>query len=238
MFVYFAGGIFAKIVDMALDRKTVGEEPDNNISPSTNADDETDTDFHETLPAEVLKIKDIKVINEQHKVRPSQSVDFRAVFDEKHKPQLKKVIDKFKLTQVIDKVKKRAEIKTDISEQDSQIKKNIQKRDSQENVKNDDKTILTRRQTSESSTQSKHSDSIGSVIPVIMISTTESDDEILESKKVKVAEINIKNEEKSVKKSSSELKALRRQSSVESISEKKDSKGDKEEQGHKFQYSL
>lgn len=107
--------------------------------------------------------------------------------------------------------------------------------------------VLKRKQMSESSTNSKQSDSITSVIPVITISTTESDDEMLRPPKLSNEQQSNKNAEKTcnkqelakqAKRISSELKSLRRQSSVESINENKASKEKKNEEGHKYQYSL
>lgn len=114
---------------------------------------------------------------------------------------------------------------------------------------------IQKKQSSESSNLSKQTDSIGSVIPVITISTTESDDEILqtinneqkiinenqnEKNNEKVAEsVTNKNPKSNLKRNRncSDLKSLQRQSSVDSINENKSSK-ECEDTGHKYQYSL
>lgn len=241
----FAGGIFAKIVSMALDKKSVGavSEVDNAIPPSPNTlDDETDTDFHESLPREVLKIKDITILKRSdHKTWTS--VDFT----NESKPQapednLKVASDKRKEYDCFPNAQIGATV----------IEQTYSNTDEQEVFKDDivKERHIGGKQTSESSVQSKQ-DSIGSVIPVITISTTESDDEILHTKKEKGKEDNVKEKKRKDNsmsetsidgskkiRGSSEFKSLQRQSSVDSTSEHKMVKDKKPDDGHKFQYSL
>ncbi|CAH1647394.1 unnamed protein product [Spodoptera littoralis] len=229
------GGIFAKIVGMALDKKSDVEAVSEVDIPSpspNNVDDETDTDFHETLPREVLKIKDIFIIKPDKKVK--NSVEFKT--DGSKKQKINEIFNKglkVKLEKIDDRTEKKAVIEKQIQDAKEATKPKIVREMSKE--KNNGKKIH-EKQTSQSSTQSKQSDSIGSVIPVITISTTESDEEVLSHK-----DSNEKNVQK-VKddgkpKKPSDLKSLRRQSSVESISENKPSH-DKKQDGHKYQYSL
>lgn len=232
---------------MALDLKPEVESiPENIVSQSPNGDDETDTDFHETLPKEVLKIKDITI--DKITKKPAL-VDIKPLKEGKHRESIMKVINKFKVTPIKEVnisdttptiIEKTENTKDQITEeQSSKHKSKVADVESCH-----EKKKLSRQQTSESSTQSRQSDSIGSVIPVITISTTESDDELLQAKK-QCKEIHVKevkgSEErtpKKEKKATSELKSLRRQSSVDSIKEQKIPKKIKEEGGHKYQYSL
>ncbi|XP_028177658.1 transmembrane channel-like protein 3 [Ostrinia furnacalis] len=239
------GGIFAKIVGLALDKKTdVETVPEvNNVSQSSNnVDDETDTDFHETLPKEVLKIKDIIFKHVDNKKK--SNVEFNI---DDSKPKLADKGLKVKIEKEDDRSEKIANIekqKQDLVRVDSLP---TSKKTTEDEYRG--KHRMDRKQTSESSTQSRQSDSIGSVIPVITISTTESDEETLQSKKSKgtikkphdIEDSNIAKASetlKRMKKSSSDLKSLRRQSSVESITEKKLPKDNHSEGGHKYQYSL
>ncbi|XP_063838119.1 transmembrane channel-like protein [Ostrinia nubilalis] len=239
------GGIFAKIVGLALDKKTdVETVPEvNNVSQSSNnVDDETDTDFHETLPKEVLKIKDIIFKHVDNKKK--SNVEFNI---DDSKPKLADKGLKVKIEKEDDRSEKKANIekqKQDLVRVDSLP---TSKKTTEDEYRG--KHRMDRKQTSESSTQSRQSDSIGSVIPVITISTTESDEETLQSKKSKgaikkphdIEDSNIAKASetlKRMKKSSSDLKSLRRQSSVESITEKKLPKDNHSEGGHKYQYSL
>lgn len=232
----FSGGIFAKIVGMALDKKTDVEALSevNGPSPSpNNIDDETDTDFHETLPREVLKIKDIFILKPDKKIR--NSVEFKT--DVTKKQKINEIFNKglkVKLEKVDDRTEKKAVIEKQIQDAKEAKKTKIVKELSKEN-KNGKK--INEKQTSQSSTQSKQSDSIGSVIPVITISTTESDEEMLShtDNDDKNGQ-KVKSEEKPRK--TPDLKSLRRQSSVESISENKPSQEKRHEEGHKYQYSL
>ncbi|KAL0902128.1 hypothetical protein ABMA27_000072 [Loxostege sticticalis] len=242
------GGIFAKIVGMALDKKTdVETVPEvNNISQSSNnVDDETDTDFHETLPQEVLRIKDIIFKHVDNKKK--SNVEFKT---DSGKPRM---VDYKGLKVNIEKEEDRSEKKANIEKQKQEVGVDPPTAivsTTAEEVDRGNKR-MDRKQTSESSTQSRQSDSIGSVIPVITISTTESDEEILQSNKEKKESKSTKQKPqdikdsttvheglKRMKKSSSDLKSLRRQSSVESISEKNLPKDKKPEEGHKYQYSL
>ncbi|CAH0401812.1 unnamed protein product [Chilo suppressalis] len=238
------GGIFAKIVGMALDKKPEVEtvpEVTNISQSSNNFDDETDTDFHETLPKEVLKIKDIIFKSTENKKR--NNVEFKTPGDENHKINEGKGV-KLKLDKIINYPEKK------IKDENQDNEKEDLDTPTEKNTKSH--TKFERNQTSESSTQSKQTDSISSVIPVIKISITESDEEDKNSKTSKVSSEEsskqYKEEAKStdssvsslkkVKKSCSDLKALRRQSSVDSMSEHKVSKDKKSEDGHKYQYSL
>ena len=230
----FLGGIFAKIVGMALDKKSDVEAVSEVPSPSpNNVDDETDTDFHETLPKEVLKIKDIFINKPDKKIR--NSVEFKT--DGGKKLKINEIFNKglkVKLEKVDDRTEKKAVIEKQIQDAKETTKPKIVKEISKE--KNNGKKI-NEKQTSQSSTQSKQSDSIGSVIPVITISTTESDEEMLSNKDNEDKHVQrVKSEGKSRK--TPDLKSLRRQSSVESISENKPSQDKPLEEGHKYQYSL
>lgn len=216
---------------MALDKKTdvdpVSENDHDAQHFLDNLDDLTDSDFHEALPKEVLKIKDITIIKQNdHKKKNND------VFDEpKENAGLKVKLDKpddrtekkaFVEKQEIENYKKKlSEVQKEV-EKTNKIKEKLQ---------------------SQSSSQSKQSDSIGSIIPVITISTTESDDEILQHKKDTVEDKSKegKKERNIVSRNSrngSELKSLKRQSSVDSINEQNGSSKNKSDDGHKYQYSL
>ncbi|KAJ8738016.1 hypothetical protein PYW08_000611 [Mythimna loreyi] len=228
------GNIFAKIVGMALDKKCdVEAVPEVEVpSPSpNNVDDETDTDFHETLPREVLKIKDIFILKPDKKTK--NSVEFKTDGSKKHK--INEIFNKglkVKLEKDDDRTEKKAVIEKQMQDSAEGTKPKIVKELSKEK-KNGKK--INEKQTSQSSTQSKQSDSIGSVIPVITISTTESDEEVLSHKDDKNGQ-KVKSGGKPRK--TPDLKSLRRQSSVESISENKPSQEKKQEEGYKYQYSL
>lgn len=225
---------------MALDKKTDVETVSEIDGPSpapNNVDDETDTDFHETLPREVLKIKDITIVKPEQKKR--NSVEFKT--DNGKKRKIDEIFSKglkVKLEKVDDRTDKKAVIEKQINDVKEGTKPKIVSEVSKE--KNDGKKKH-EKQTSQSSTQSKQSDSVGSVIPVITISTTESDEEVLTKKDKKE-----KNGQKEKHKDKTEgrprktpdLKSLRRQSSVESISEQKPPQEKKQDEGHKYQYSL
>ncbi|CAG9781757.1 unnamed protein product [Diatraea saccharalis] len=239
------GGIFAKIVSMALDKKPEVEtvpEVINISQSSNNVDDDTDTCFHETLPKEVLKIKDIIFKSAENKKK--NNVEFKTHSDENNKVTNTKIV-KLKFQKLDDHAERNV-----AEERQDPVKQNLESDPPEEITKVHKK--FDKKQTSESSTQSKQSDSIGSVIPVIKISITESDEE---EKQNKQAKINTEKEPsqykpdtktsdpsvsslKKVKKSCSDLKALRRQSSVDSINEHKMPKEKKSEDGHKYQYSL
>ncbi|XP_045509876.1 transmembrane channel-like protein [Colias croceus] len=223
-------GIFAKIVGLALDKKIPTKEP-SDILPSTNNDDETDTDFHESLPKEILKMKDIIATKKREHNIKRNAVDFTMNIKNN-------VTDDKNSKQAVEK-----SIKTNGNKEDNT------KTDVKSANFNADKK-LHRKQTSESSNQSKQSDSISSVIPVITISTTESDEEIIQNSNItenkeKTQEINPENKSRAQKdqlrktKNSSDLKSLQRQSSFESIHENKITTNDKfDKGGHKYQYSL
>lgn len=241
----FAGGIFAKIVGMALDKKSndAVSEVDNAISPSPNPlDDETDTDFHETLPREVLKMKDITVLKRRDG-KKRINVEFMSELKQQSPGDGIKVtsdkseeFDCLSMTQIVASATEQSYSNSDEHEayKDNTVK--------EKHIGGKQRSV---------SVQSKQ-DSIGSVIPVITISTTESDDEILHAKNEKGKEDNVKEKkrkenykgegsiDKGCKKTrgSSELKSLRRQSSVDSSSEHKMVKEKKPDEGHKFQYSL
>lgn len=215
---------------MALDKKTDVEpvsEADHDAQHSLdNLDDLTDTDFHETLPKEVLKIKDITIIKHSDHKRK-----YNDVFDE---PKAKENVSlKVKLDEPDDRTEKKAVVekqeKEQIREKPCEVQKELEKT-----------RKLHEKLSSQSSSQSKQSDSIGSVIPVITISTTESDDEILQHKKG-TDEDNKGKEGKIVSKNSknnNEIKSLKRQSSVDSTNEQNVSSKNKSDNGHKYQYSL
>lgn len=243
----FVGGLLAKIVGMALDRKSeVNENIDKSISLSPNADDENDSDFHETLPKDVLKIKDITITDKSEQTSKWPVVNLKSFEENK----LKSLINKIKVSAI--KENETSESKTDTANQKPENNvtgdKLVQEDKHKESDKNNEDRKCSKKQPSDSSTQSKHSDSIGSVIPVITISATESDEEILQSRKPSKSSTDDKTikeqtqpeaeQHKVTKTSSSDIKSLRRQSSVDSVKEQKLSKERKNEQGHKYQYSL
>ncbi|XP_053624485.1 transmembrane channel-like protein isoform X2 [Plodia interpunctella] len=250
------GGIFAKIVGMAVDKKTdidIMPVNDNNIlSPvSKNDNDDSDTDFHESLPKEVLTIKDI--VFKSTPIKKKNSVEFKTDDIEKSKVKTEDKGLKVKLETIDDRTEKKAILekqKVDQPVHDKHLKSKPATSSSEvffiEHGSKVDKK-LGRKQTSESSNQSRQSDSIGSVIPVITISATESDEELLQSKndskdktyqKKDTDEDTISDCLEKINKNSSDIKSLRRQSSVESINEQKLPKEMKPEDGHKYQYSL
>lgn len=231
---------------MALDKKSddAVSEVDNAISPSPNPlDDETDTDFHESLPKEVLRMKDITILKRGDRKNRSNVEFTNESILQTTEDSLKVISDK---REEFDCVSKAQIIGTVTEPSYSNI-------DDQEVFK--DNTVKEKHirgiQTSESSVQSNQ-DSIGSVIPVITISTTESDDEILHTKKEKGKEDNMKEKKRKEcyegeipidngskkTRGSTELKSLQRQSSVDSASEHKMVKEKKPDDGHKFQYTL
>lgn len=196
-------------------------EVDGTSALSNNVDDETDTDFHESLPKEVLKAKDITVT--KHETKKKNSVEFKVNKDIEDKPLRIKQLEKLE-DELEEKRKKRVftsgssdeKYKSSFSEDNEVFKE----------------TAYKKKQKSQSSTQSKQSDSIGSVIPVITISTTESDEDMFSKQKMKKEKI------EKQKPRSADLKSLRRQSSVDSINEQKSPKEKKSEEGPKYQYSL
>ncbi|XP_045541983.1 transmembrane channel-like protein [Papilio machaon] len=237
-------GIFAKIVGLALDKK-----PEVEItSPSSYAVD-GDNELYETLPKEILKTKDISVPKiSDHKKK--SNVEFKSNDSDITKYKSEQGCLKVKIDKLCERTEKKAvleKLKEDkiIEEELTSLpSKTIIK---ESNTKNDGrKKSFDTKQTSESSTYSRQSDSISSVIPVITISTTESDEEQLQYPKV-VGEqkkdrshtnSNPKQELSKTNRSSSDLKSLRRQSSVDSINDSKTPKEKKTEDGYKYQYSL
>ncbi|XP_028033498.1 uncharacterized protein LOC114245508 [Bombyx mandarina] len=232
------GGIFAKIVGMALDKKVDVEAVSevDNMSPSlNNADDETDTDFHETLPKEVLKAKDITIVAHYDKAKEN------IVLAKRNDSEENKTTVNGKSLKVKNdnKTEKKAVFEKQMKDpQYGDIEKPEEGKAPEpypkQTVAQREDMRICKKQTSESSTKSKQSDSIGSVIPVITISTTESDEETLS----KIEKIEEKEKDKKTNKNNTDLKSLRRQSSVDSIQEIKLPKEKKQEEGHKFQYSL
>lgn len=219
------GGIFAKIVNLALDKKPdvdVVQETENNLdaSPSQNNLDDDDSYFHEALPKNVLKIKDITIKYGDSKKR--NIVEFQTDLYNGSKSVEKTEHDRPE--------KKNSYAEPNNIKQNTILKKTSGKEPFQIPEEYSKHKKITRKQTSESSTQSRQSDSVGSVVPVITISTTESDDE-----KDKRGE-NDKVSKKSSQgvKSPSDPKSLRRQSSVDSTNEHKNSKEGKHGEGHKY----
>lgn len=221
---------------MALDKKPdVIVDPEIEIPASlpNNADDETDTDFHEALPKEVLRLKDISIVKPQPKKR--NSVEFKTDNSKTQKINEKSL--KVKLEIVEDRTEKKAIIEKQIQDAKNAVIPKTIDEIPKEMVKS---KKIQKKQVSETSTQSRQSDS--TVIPVITISTTESDEEGLATSEKKS-----KNGEKDKTKHKTEikprrtpdLKSLRRQSSVESINgHKPPTQETKKEEGHKYQYSL
>ncbi|XP_068630050.1 transmembrane channel-like protein [Battus philenor] len=226
------GGIFAKIVGLALDKK-----PETNpIKSEDNHEDDTDTNFHETLPKEILKIKNISV-SKNSDIRKRPTVEFKPDDNELIKHRIEQTCLKVKIDKVGERTEKKAvleKLKEDkiVEEDITSLPSKASNKDPENNKDINDKKI-NRKQTSESSTYSRQSDSISSVIPVITISTTESDDEIVHIPKA----IEVQKHE-TAKRSSPGLKSLRRQSSVDSINDNKPHKEKKSDDGHKYQYSL
>lgn len=235
LFSFYTGGIFAKIVGMALDKKSDVEAVSELGCPfpqPNNLDDETDTDFHETLPRELLKMKDITIV--KPKPKKQNSVDFKTDNTKRHNiNEIYKGL-KVKLEKVDDRTEKKAVI-------EKQMQDMCKQKATIESLKEkNERKHLNDKQTSQSSTQSKQSDSIGSVIPVITISTTESDEENL-SKKDNVEEHKHSGPKDKIEgkaRKTPDLKSLRRQSSVDSIGDQKPAQENKLDEGHKYQYSL
>ncbi|XP_063372904.1 transmembrane channel-like protein [Cydia amplana] len=190
------GNFFAKIVGQAVDKKSDLFEIDNDPSISPNNDDETDTDFHETLPRDVLKAKDITIIKSDKKI-----VEFKTQASDENKLKVK--VDKEDRTD-----------KAAIEKRNNETKSRFVTTKVDEVNENMTKDALERKQ------------SEVSIIPVITISTTESDEDLKRENK--------KSGESSKKQP--DLRSLRRQSSVDSVKEKTEKK--KPEDGHKYQYSL
>lgn len=232
---------------MALDKNSdVDPVPEtNNMSQSSNnLDEETDTDFHETLPKEVLKIKDIIF---KHADKKKSNVEFKT---DNIRPKLTDIMG---LKVKLEKEDDRSEKKANIEKQNQNYSQEASMSYKTNEIANRVLKRMDKKQTSESSTQSRQSDStVGSVIPVITISTTESDEETLQCNK-EIKETNNESIHKTqencesrtsseglkrMKKSTSDLKSLRRQSSVDSINELKSPKENKTKEGHKYQYSL
>lgn len=238
---------------MALDKKSDVSITSDFPSPySYNIDDETDTDFHETLPKEILKIKDITILKNLEQ-KKKNNVDFKTDNDKKDKPKNDKNLS-IKLEGIDDSTEKKAVVeKQNIRVSDANVNKSTSFKVKEEKNENSDTRKINEKQTSESSTQSRQSDSIGSVIPVIMISTTESDEEVLHTNRAKKdtktkekkhkeyvrgSRAHNDDAEKKIPKGSSDTKSLRRQSSVDSFKGEKAPKEIKTEEGHKYQYSL
>ncbi|CAH2247433.1 jg4991 [Pararge aegeria aegeria] len=242
------GGILAKIVGTMIDRKSNGDNI-HDITCSHNIDEETDTDFHESLPKEVLKIKDI-TISKIPEFKKKSGVEFVTDNNMKLKYEDNKQCIKSEYPDTNGALQEDAIGKCSkaTANEDTNNGNIIDE-------KNNDKKFK-QKQDSTSSSLSKQTDSIGSVIPVITISTTESDDEVLqtidnektdeegkEDKKEEHDEKNNKHDNATVglkrNRNCSDLKSLQRQSSVDSINENKSPKESKfDESGHNYQYSL
>ncbi|KPJ00551.1 Transmembrane channel-like protein 3 [Papilio xuthus] len=238
------GGIFAKIVGLALDKK-----PDVEITLPSSYTVDGDSDLYETLPKEILKIKETTVPKiSDHKKK--SNVEFKSNDSDIAKYKSEQGCLKVKIDKLCERTEKKAileKLKEDkIIEEDltSLPSKTIIKESNSRNESR--KKSFDTKQTSESSTYSRQSDSISSVIPVITISTTESDDEQLHYPKVvgehkkdrNNTDSNPKQEISKTNRSNSDLKSLRRQSSVDSINDNKTPKEKKTEDGYKYQYSL
>lgn len=226
---------------LAIDRKSNGEPVSDGLPSTQNIDEETDTDFHETLPKEVLKIKDI-TFNKNVEVKKKSNVEFKTEDSTETKPESSTMGKNCLPEKIIKRSSDINDIKDNITSDKCVLKK-----------KKSNDYCIQKKQSSESSNLSKQTDSIGSVIPVITISTTESDDEIVQTinNEQKIINEN-QNEENDVpeiatnknpksnlkrNRNCSDLKSLQRQSSVDSINENKSLK-ECEETGHKYQYSL
>ncbi|XP_013179025.1 PREDICTED: transmembrane channel-like protein 3 [Papilio xuthus] len=176
------GGIFAKIVGLALDKK-----PDVEITLPSSYTVDGDSDLYETLPKEILKIKETTVPKiSDHKKK--SNVEFKSNDSDIAKYKSEQGCLKVKIDKLCERTEKKAileKLKEDkIIEEDltSLPSKTIIKESNSRNESR--KKSFDTKQTSESSTYSRQSDSISSVIPVITISTTESDDEQLHYPKV------------------------------------------------------
>lgn len=246
------GGIFAKIVNMALDKKPKESVASNLPSPHFVHDEEKDTDFHETLPKEILKIKDITILKnvDQNK---TNNVEVETNKDEKQNLRNYKNLS-VKLEDINDRTEKKAVVANqNTSFFDVSVSKSKSFKVEDNKIKSNENKKINEKQISESTTQSRQSDSISSVIPVIMISTTESDEETLQRDRgIKYTKTKEKKHREYVRGSrahnedaeqrsgggNAEVKSLRRQSSVDSIEGGKASKGVKCEEGPSYQYSL
>lgn len=207
---FCTGNFLANLVGQVVDKKSEISELDNDPSISPNNGDETDTDFHETLPREVLKIKDITIVKPDKK-----NVEFQA--------KVKDVNEENKNT----KLKADKDDRTDKAAVEKRNNEAPKSRFVTTQVDEVNEKKVNKKQMSETSTHSKQSDG-GSIIPVITISTTESDDDFIHAKEKK---------DDSGAKKQIDLKSLRRQSSVDSSKEHKVERK-RPEEGHKFQYSL
>ncbi|XP_050684067.1 transmembrane channel-like protein [Leptidea sinapis] len=215
------GGILAKIVSLALDKKKCDQEL-HEVSCTANTENyETDTDFHESLPKDILKIKDITTINDQKmnstlenetKINLTSKIPSENIALKQNKDASYKISDTYD-----------AVLKTKSTQDTKVTNAHVKKL-----VKNG------------------NSDSIGSVIPVITISTTESDEDILQtnSKPQQSNEKSLKShannkspkDRKSLShyRSTTDLKSLQRQNSFDTVKFNKDEK----DAGHKYQNSL
>ncbi|GBP97586.1 hypothetical protein EVAR_70341_1, partial [Eumeta japonica] len=235
--------------------------PSLTLSKSIDSDDRKpnstqDGEYHEALPREILEIKDIGITKDNQQIKNKSKFEFK-----QEKSKLKETI----------KLHEKSESSTFSNEDKAlayRVKKEIMKRSPTKykfvseimteeidemrycEQKESPNKMLSKKQISDPSAHTNQSDSIGSVIPLITISATESDDEILQTK-IKKAKGKLEmtkalyekkyettqSPAKNHQKGHSELK-LRRQSSVDSINEQKPSKTKKAEEGPKYQYSL
>ena len=217
-------------------------------------DEETDIGFHETLPKEILKMRDI-TIAKNSELKKKNSVEFKTIENFNRSDHVTRDDFKEKDSLIYKLEKNRNE---DIHFKVSNTKEKVTNESKPQRKHDSSDKFKQKKQSSESSNLSKNNDSIGSVIPVITISTTESDDEFLQGAKNCKASINTDNEKESRRekpiesksreqkqrgnlkrnKNCSDLKLLQRQGSVDSINEKNPKEKKVEDSGYKYQYSL
>lgn len=222
---FFVKDLLAKIIRLGF-RKSSGLSNDGSQLAAPAADDETDTEFHESLPEDVLNKKEINIgqklknaikstretfIKKKIKSTDSDEKQEQKLSDDNkktHKGTISHFADK-----AVDLLKKKKEEERNESE-------NADKK--QYNVKIEPTPIVTKEekddqkggQFSRRSSEENRHDSITSIIPVITISKTESDENILEKNKRERSVA--KPEDKKEGSFSDSNRRFERQSSVES----------------------
>ncbi|XP_077301771.1 transmembrane channel-like [Arctopsyche grandis] len=215
--------MLARIVKLAL-RKSSGTSGEESGLAAPVVDDETDTEFHESLPEDVLTGKDIKFTpksKSNHKttngnsIKPEAKAKLHRRAGEAEPEVATRPANLVLENETVHKSrKKKADEKRAISEDeptcsgDNKTNRVTAKAKGPPSVtcdpnRNDQKSNKRSRPVS----MEKREDSVTSIIPVITISKTESDENILDKEKEAL-------EEKG--KSSNNDKVLKRQSSVES----------------------
>lgn len=211
--------MLARIVKLAL-RKSSGTSGEESGLAAPVVDDETDTEFHESLPEDVLTGKDIKFtprskINLKNLKETTNGnttmPKFRRIAGETEPEVVTRPANLVLENETVHKSrKKKSDEKKGTSEDEATCSGDNKTNRVTPKVKgpmtcdhNDKKSIKRSRPVS----AEKREDSVTSIIPVITISKTESDENILDKEK-EAAEENGK--------SSNNGKVLKRQSSIES----------------------